>query len=240
MAYMLSRKEKQVSDPWSVPIPCLGVVGVLGLLIVIEPDFGSAVMLFAVASVMIFVAGLRWKYIAAVGALGLAAVVLAVLVEPYRMQRVLSWFNPSSDALGTNFQLNQSLIAIGSGGLTGVGLGQGQQKAYYIFASHTDFIFSIVGEELGLIGTLALLVAFLVIFWRGLRAAIKAPDQFGFYLALGITCLLVLQALTNMGVCLGLLPTKGLPLPLVSYGGSSLLVSMAALGLLFNVSQHSN
>jgi cell division protein FtsW len=142
--------------------------------------------------------------------------------------------------LGASFQLNQSLIAVGSGGLTGAGLGQGHQKAFYIPAAHTDFIFSVIGEELGLIGTATLLLAFLLIFWRGLRAATRAPDRFGFYLALGISNLLVLQALVNMGVCLGLLPTKGLPLPFISYGGSSLMASMAATGLLLNVSQHSN
>ncbi len=174
---------------------------------------------------------------AGIGALGFVA---AVLAEPYRMGRIGAFLDPGSDALGANFQLNQSLIAVGSGGLTGVGLGQGQQKAYFLPAAHTDFIFSVVGEELGLIGTVGVLLAFLVVFWRGMRSALRAPDRFGFYLALGLTHLLVLQGLINMCVCLGLLPTKGLPLPFISYGGSSLLASMAAMGLLLNVSQHSN
>jgi cell division protein FtsW len=245
MAFMLSRKEDRVNDPWSVPIPCMAVVGTLAFLIVVEPDLGSGVLLVAVACLMTFIAGLRWRYVGALCAVGAVGFAAGVVAEPYRLQRVVAWLrilsDPSSaDAQGANFQLLQSLIAVGRGGVTGVGLGQGQQKAFFVPASHTDFIFSIIGEELGFLGSMALLVTFLLIFWRGLRAAVKAPDRFGFYLALGITCLLVTQALTNMCVCLGLLPTKGLPLPLISYGGSSLLASMAGLGLLFNVSQHSN
>ena len=132
------------------------------------------------------------------------------------------------------------VLAFGNGGLTGTGLGQSTQKAYYLYAAHTDFIYSVIGEELGLGGSLGVLGLFLIVFWRGMRTAMHAPDRFGFYLALGLTHLLVLQALVNMCVCLGLLPTKGMPLPFVSYGGSSLLASMAAMGLLLNVSKYSN
>ena len=152
----------------------------------------------------------------------------------------MAFLNPDTEILGTNFQLNQSLIALGSGGLTGAGLGQGQQKAYYLYGAHTDFIYSVTGEEFGIIGTIGILLTFLVIFWRGVRAAWRAPDRFGFYLALGVTSMIVIQAFVNIGVCVGFLPTKGLPLPLVSYGGSSLVVSMTAIGVLLNVSQHSN
>ena len=165
---------------------------------------------------------------------------LAVLVEPYRLKRFFAFLNPTADIQGLNFQLQQSFIALGNGGVVGTGFGLGKQKAHYLPASHTDFIYSVIGEEFGLIGTILLLLAFLVIFWRGMRTAMRVPDRFGFFLALGITHLIVLQALVNMCVCLGLLPTKGLPLPLISYGGSSLLVSMTAMGLLLNVSQHSN
>jgi len=240
MAYMLATKEKQVNDFWRVPAPCFAVVGALAFLVVIEPDLGSAVMLVVTACVMIYVAGLSYRVIGAVGAIGAVGFVLAVLAEPYRLGRIRAFLDPGADALGANFQLNQSLIAIGSGGLWGVGPGQGQQKAYFLPAVHTDFIFATLGEEAGLAGALLLLLAFGVIFWRGLRAALRAPDRFGFYLALGLTHLLVLQGMINMCVCLGLLPTKGLPLPFISYGGSSLLASMAATGLLLNVSQHSN
>ena len=239
VAYTLTKKDGRVNDPWAVPIPCALVVGTLTLLVFIEPDLGSAVMIALLTSVMVFAAGLSWRYVGAGGILGALALGLAVLAEPYRLKRVIGYLNPSGDVLGLNFQLHQSLIALGNGGVLGTGFGQGQQKAHYLPAAHTDFIFSVVGEEIGLIGTTLLLATFLFIYWRGMRAALRAPDRFGFYLALGITHLIVLQALINMGVCLGLLPTKGLPLPFVSYGGSSLLLSMIAMGSLLNISRHS-
>ena len=189
---------------------------------------------------MIFVAGLGWRWIAGASALGGLGVIAAIVAEPYRLQRINAFLNPGTELLGTNFQLNQSLIAIGSGGLLGQGLGQGQQKAFYLFGAHTDFIYSVIGEELGFVGTIGLLLMFLLIFWRGIRAAWRAPDRFGFYLALGVTSLIVMQVFVHIGVCVGLLPTKGLSLPLVSYGGSSLVVSMTGIGVLLNVSQHSN
>jgi len=239
MAWVLSRKEERINDFWSVGLPTMIVVATLGFLVVIEPDLGSAVVLVAVAGVMIFAAGLSWRYVLGAAAVGAAAFVTGVLVEPYRMQRITGFIDPWADPRDTGFQLIQSLIAFGSGGLTGVGLGQGQQKALFLPAAHTDFIFSIVGEELGLIGSLSLLFAFLLLFWRGMRVALRSPDRFGFYLAFGLTNLLVIQALINMCICVGLLPTTGLPLPFISYGGSSLLSSMAAIGMLLNVSQHS-
>jgi len=239
MASILSRKEDRVNDPWSVTLPCLAVIGLMALLIVIEPDLGSAVMLSATAFVMIFVAGLSWRYIGATAVLGAVAFAVAVWAEPFRLERLRAFLDPMADPYGSGFQLTQSLIALGSGGLTGVGIGQGHQEALYLPAPHTDFIFSVMGEELGLVGTSLMLVAFLLLFWRGLRAALRAPDRFGFYLALGVTTLLVMQGLVHMGVCVGLMPTKGLPLPLVSYGGSSLMATLAAMGVLLNVSQHS-
>jgi cell division protein FtsW len=240
MAYVLSKKEGSVNNPWAVPIPGGLFVGALAVLVVIEPDLGSAVLMVGVACLMVFAAGLHWRYVALAGGLGAAVFGLAVIAEPYRLRRIVSYLNPTADLQGVNFQLHQSLIALGHGGVTGMGFGQGQQKWHYLPAAHTDFIFSVVGEEVGMLGTLVLLAAFLLIFWRGMRAALRAPDRFGFYLALGITNLIVLQALINMCVCLGLLPTKGLPLPFISYGGSSLLVSMTAMGLLLNVSKHAN
>jgi cell division protein FtsW len=239
-AYVLARKDKKVNEFWAVPAPCFGVVMALAILVLIEPDLGSAVMLVTVTCVMIFVAGLSWKYIVLASGVGTIGFIISIFAEPYRWTRIKSFMDPSLDVTGAGFQLNQSLIALGTGGLTGAGLGQSQQKAFYLPAAHTDFIFSVIGEELGLAGTCMLLIAFLLVFWRGMRAASRAPDRFGFYLALGITNLLVLQALINICVCIGLLPTKGLPLPFISYGGSSLLASMVAVGLLLNVSQHSN
>jgi cell division protein FtsW len=240
LAHLLARREERIHEPWAVVIPSGLVIGGLSFLVVIEPDLGSAVLLAVVAASMLFAAGLGWRYVGGAACAGVVAFVVAVIAEPYRLDRIRGFLAPSTDVQGTNFQLQQSLIAIGNGGLTGIGLGHGQQKAFYLPAAHTDFIFSVVGEELGLIGTLLLLTAFLLVFWRGMRAVLRAPDRFGSHLALGITLLIVLQALINMCVCVGLLPTKGLPLPFISYGGSSLLMSMVATGVLLNVSQHSS
>ncbi len=236
VAWVLARREERVNEIGPTLLPCLAPVLLQAFLIAIEPDLGTAVMLAGTAFVMLFVAGLEWRTIGSAAALGAAACALLVLAEPYRLARIRTFLNPSADTQGAGFHLAQSLIAIGSGGTLGVGLGQGQQKAFYLPAAHTDFIFSVVGEELGLVGTLLLLVAFCLLFWRGLRAALRAPDRFGFYLALGTTSVLTLQGLVHMAVCLGLFPTKGLTLPFVSYGGSSLITMLMAAGLLMNVS----
>ncbi len=240
LAYVLAKRETEVNNLRRVALPAALALGPMAFLIVIEPDLGSALMLAVTAFVMLFVAGLRWKYVGAVAGVGVACLVGAVIAEPYRMQRILTFLNPAEDTRKAGFQLAQSLIALGSGGVTGTGWGQGQQKAFYLPAAHTDFLYSVVGEELGLLGTSLLLVTFALLFWRGMRAAAGAPDRFGYYLALGITTLVVFQGLIHMGVCLGLLPTKGLPLPFLSYGGSSLVATMAATGLLVSVSRHSN
>lgn len=240
MARYLSRHEARVNESWTAPAPCLAAVGSVALLVAIEPDLGSAVILVLIGAVLLFVAGLRWAWIGSAAAAAGVLFLWGVLAEPYRLRRLAVFLDPGADLQGAGFQLAQSLIAVGSGGLLGVGLGEGLQKAYYLPAAHTDFVFSVVGEELGLLGTSALLLAFLVVFWRGLRAALRAPDRFGFYLATGIATLVTLQALVHMGVCLGLMPTKGLPLPMVSYGGSSLLATMIALGVLLNVSQQAD
>ncbi len=245
MAHVLAHREDQVNDLGRVPLPASVAVGSLVLLVLIEPDLGSAAMLAMTAFLMIFVAGLRWKHIGTLAGVGVVGFVVAVIAEPYRVARLKVYveslvFGTVRDTLGAGFQLTQSLIAVGSGGITGAGWGRGQQKAFFLPAAHTDFIFSVVGEELGFLGAILLLGAFLVVFWRGIRTANRAPDRFGFYLSLGITSMLVLQAMIHMGVCLGLLPTKGLPLPLISHGGSSLVATMAAVGVLLNVSQHAN
>lgn len=240
LAHALAAKEALVNDLKKFLFPVGAVLGSMLLLIEIEPDLGSAVMIALTAGVLVFIAGLRWTFIAGTAAAGLVAFVAAVVAEPYRLRRIRTFLDPGSDVLGAGFQLNQSLLALGSGGWTGVGFGQSQQKAFFLPAAHTDFVFSVIGEELGLMGTSAVLAIVIVVFWRGLRAAARAPNRFGFYLALGCTSLVVLQSLIHMGVCVGLLPTKGLPLPFISYGGSSLLATMAAMGLLLNVSNHSN
>ncbi len=238
MARLLSRKERETSDPWAVPVPAFVVVGTIAGLVMVEPDLGTAVLIFGTAFAMLFVAGLPWRYVGLALAAGVAVVAWAIAVEPYRLERVWAYLDPEADALGSGFQVQQARIAIGNGGLWGVGLGQGQQKALYLPEPHTDFIYAVMAEELGVLGGTGVLAAFLLLGWRGLRAARRAPDRFGFYLALGITVWIVGQGLVHMGVCLGVLPTKGLPLPFISYGGSSLLATMAGMGLLLNVSQH--
>jgi cell division protein FtsW len=241
LAHLLSRRSvEEINDPKSTLGLVAILVGAMVFLIVIEPDLGSAVMILAAATVMLFVAGLRFRYLGAALAAGVLFVTIAIIAQPYRIDRIKTFLNPGSDPQGAGFQLAQSQLAVGSGGLTGVGFGMGQQKAYYLPAPHTDFIFSVVGEEFGLLGTLTLLVAVGFVAWRGLRAAWGAPDRFTFFVALGGTMLIVLQSLIHMGVCVGLLPTKGLPFPMLSYGGSSLVASFAVMGLILNVSQHSN
>jgi cell division protein FtsW len=239
MADLLARKQERINELWSVPFPCLMTVGAMALLVIVEPDLGSAVIPMTVAGVLLFVAGLKWRYIGAFSAVGAVGFVLAVFAEPYRIARMMTFMDPWADPLGKGYQLCQSLIAFGNGGMTGMGMGGGLQRALFLPAPHTDFIYSIVGEDYGLVGCLMLLGLFVLLFWRGTRVAMRAPDRFGFYLAMGLTCTLVLQALINMAVCLGMLPTKGLPLPFISYGGTSLVASMAMMGLLLNVSLHS-
>jgi cell division protein FtsW len=167
-----------------------------------------------------------------------AAGAALVVISPYRVRRVLSFLNPEADPLGSGFQLLQSLVAVGNGGLTGQGLMASLQKLFYLPEPHTDFIYAVIAEELGLVGGLVIIGCFLVIAWRGLRTAVRAPDGFGAFLALGVTMMIVVQALVNISVVLGLMPTKGIPLPLVSFGGSSLLVNLLGVGVLLNVSQH--
>jgi cell division protein FtsW len=231
----------------------------VGLVIVavVVPDLGTAVVLGLTAGVIFFVAGLEWRYCAMVAGIAMLGVIVSIAVKPYRLARVVQFFDPQFklvdkfDASGkikaqmrnslatrdTNYQLEQSQIAVGAGGPVGLGIMNGKQKLY-VPAAHTDFIYAVVGEEMGLIGAGGLLIGFGVIFWRGLRAAWRMHDDFGRYLALGATVVVVVQGLINMSVVLGMGPTKGLPLPMVSYGGSSLLSTLALLGILMNVSEN--
>jgi cell division protein FtsW len=240
MASTIARNQGRINDLRRLPIPALAVVGTLVVLIAVEPDLSTAAIVAAVAAIMAFVAGLRWKYLATMGLLGCVGVVAAVIAQPYRLERIVDFVLRVLGQRPPSHQVWQSWIALGSGGGTGVGFAQGQQKALFVPAAHTDFIYSIVGEELGLLGTVAILTAFLLIFWRGVEIARKSREPFAAYLALGLSSLLTIQALAHIGVCLGLVPTTGLPLPFISYGGSSLVASMAALGLLINVSAETN
>ncbi len=240
LAYFLERRRGQVNHFLGTLLPVGLLSGLTILLILKGPDLGTAVLLGLTVCVMLFAAGLRVKYLGAVVAASVVPFYFLVVMVPYRYDRILTFLDPYQDPLGKGFQIIQSLIAVGSGGFTGLGFMDGRQKLFYLPAAYTDFIFAVVAEELGFIGCVAALGLFGVIFWRGLRASIKCRDEFGRLLALGLTAMIMIQTLVNISVVLGLLPTKGVPLPFVSYGGSSLMVSMAAMGILLNISQHSD
>jgi cell division protein FtsW len=221
-------------------LPALGTVLLIVGLVYKEPDMGTACMILFIVAVMLFIAGLSFRYVIAAGVAAIPVVYIAIASVPYRLQRVETFFSPESDPQGHGFQLLQSLIAVGSGGFRGVGLMESRQKLFFLPEAHTDFIFSVICEELGFIGAIVLIVLFAMYGWRGFVAAMKAPDQFGKLLGIGIVTMVVGQAMVNLSVVLGLLPTKGIPLPFVSYGGSSLLGVLLATGVLLNISQHAD
>src|SRR5438477_86056 len=199
----------------------------------------SVMAIVLAAAAMVFAAGIRWNRIAVFVLMLIPAAILALLSAAYRRDRLLTFLNPEADPRGKGFQAMQSLIAVGTGGLRGLGIGNGRQKLFFLPEPHTDFIFSIVGEELGFVGCLAIIGVFAFLAWRGFRITQYSQERFNFYAALGLTLMIGIQALINMSVALCLVPTKGLPLPLVSYGGSSLIASLMAVGLLLNLSQQS-
>jgi cell division protein FtsW len=240
LAYFLEKRKGKVNDLAFTLVPIAVIVALLAGLIVLQPDLGTAVSLLAISGVLLFVAGLDLRWIAVSIIFGLPVFYLLVFRVRYRRERILAFLNPWEEPLGRGFQIIQSLLSIASGGIAGLGFMEGKQKLFFLPEAHTDFIFAVVGEELGLIGTCALLGLFVLFFWRGVRASMRAPDLFGFYLALGITMMVCVQAFINMSVVLGLLPTKGIPLPFLSYGGSSFVVMLAAVGILLNISQQAS
>ena len=201
---------------------------------------GTTLALGLILAAMLFSAGLNLRYFVLAGLSALPVLYWLIFHSTYRHNRILAFLNPYADPLGKGFQILQSYIAVGTGGITGVGLMEGKQKLFFLPEPQTDFIFAVVGEELGLIGALAIVAVFAVILVRGLRASAACKDDFGRLLAIGLTVMIVGQALVNMSVVLGLLPTKGIPLPFVSYGGSSLLVNLVAVGILLNISQQAS
>ena len=237
-AAVLDRKMHRITEPREALIPIGLVVLLLVALILNQPDFGTSAVIVAVVCGMVFIAGIQYRYLFGLAMLLVPAVVLLVTSASYRLVRFMAFLNPEADPLGAGFQANQSLIAVGSGGWFGRGLMDGMQKLYYLPEAHTDFIYAVIGEEFGLLGTTLILACFAGIAWRGFRVGLMAPDRFGSLLGLGITLIVVLQALINMSVVTSLLPTKGIPLPFVSNGGSSLLINMVAVGVLLNISQH--
>ena len=237
LAYFLEQRSDEVNDLKHTLLPVGLVTGLSMALVVAEPDFGTAVDISMIVAAMLFVAGVRLKYFASVALGAVPVASWLVFHSTYRHNRLLAFLNPYADPLGKGFHIIQSFIAVGTGGITGVGLMEGKQKLFYLPEPHTDFIFAVVSEELGFIGAFALVAAFAIIFWRGWKASAGCTCEFGRLLAIGLTVMVVGQALVNMSVVLGLLPTKGIPLPLMSYGGSSLIVTLAAVGILLNISQ---
>lgn len=237
LAAFLSNPQRRVTDWQRGFLPPVAMVGIMCGLIVVEPDLGSTVVISLVFVGMMYLAGARVRHLAYLGGPLILGVGALIWMSPERWERMTTFMNPFADRQGAGYQLVQSILALENGGLFGVGLGQGKQKLMFLPEGHTDFVLALVGEELGLIGTCGLLALFAILVCKGFRVAALAPDLFGRYLALGITMLLGIQALINAGVVSGLLPTKGLTLPLVSYGGSSLLVTMLALGILLSVAR---
>ncbi len=240
LSYSLAKKREKVQSFSIGFLPHLGIAGLLVGLCMLEPDFGSSVALLVLMFVMLFAAGAKLSYLIGSVLLAIPFAYTAIASSPYRMQRIKAFLDPWANRQGSGYQVAESLMSIGSGGLTGLGLGDGRQKLFFLPEAHTDFIFSIIGEELGLAGVAFLTLLYAVIVWRGLKAALAAPEPFGTYLGLGITSLIAFQAVVNMSVAMGLVPTKGLTLPFVSYGGSSLIVLMGAAGLLLSLSAASD
>ena len=238
-ATVIVRKWKRLDDPWHVAIPLVPVVIVVAGIVILQRDLGTTIILCGTVFVMLFVAGVRLRYlgVAGLGALVFAAVL--ILGEGYRRARFLSAFHPFADPQGTGYQLIQGYIALGSGGWFGVGLGASRQKWQYVPNAHTDFIFAILGEELGLLGELVVLALFAMVIYAGVRISVRAPDTFGRLLAAGITAWLGLQTIVNLGAVTGLLPITGVPLPLVSFGGSALVATLTGIGALASVARAS-
>ena len=237
IADFISRKQDKIKALVTGLIPPVCVLGAFCALILLEPDLGTTIALASVVLIMLFVAGVRGRYILSLILCSLPAVYFLIFSVPYRKARILAFLNPWLDPKGTGFQIIQSQIAIGSGGLFGLGLGHSKQKLFYLPAAHTDFIFSIIGEELGLFGTLGVIALFIIFIQQGLKIIKNAQDKFGYFLALGLILMISLKAIVNIGVSCGVFPTKGLPLPFISYGGSSLIFDMVSLGILINIAR---
>jgi len=238
LAWYGDRHQRQMQT-WKrgVVLPGVLVALVLGL-IFIEPDRGTTILLACVSGAMLLVAGVRWKFIVPPVLLGIAGLVVSILHDPMRLRRIFSWWDLEQHKEGVGYQAYQAMIALGSGGWTGLGLGNGRQKLGFVPEDHTDFIFSIIGEELGLVATLLVILAFVIIAICGVYIALQARDTYGSLLAVGVTFLISLQAAINIGVVTSALPNKGLPLPFISYGGSNLLAMLMCVGILFSVARH--
>ena len=257
LAFFVTWRARAINNPRYTLVPAAMAVGLV-ILAVVVADLGTAIVLGAAAALVFFVAGLEKRYCAIVGVLAMIGLVFFVFSKTYRLARVVMFFDPQFKIIekfdkqgtikkrlqeslvtrDTNYQLEQSKIAVGAGGPWGLGFMEGRQKLLYLPEAHKDFVYAVAGEELGMIGSVGLLLGFGVIFWRGIRATLRIHDDFGRYLALGLTVVVVVQGFMHMSVVLGMMPTKGIPLPMISYGGSSLVSTLASLGMLMNVSEH--
>ena len=235
--YLVTRKEDFHSFKRGL-LPYLVVVGAIVLLVLLEPDLGTAASIAFTAIVLLFLGGLRYRYLLGLILAAIPALYFLVVRVPYRLDRWLAFLYPERDPYGIGYQIRQSLISVGSGGWSGLGYAEGKQKLSFLPEPHTDFIFAVVGEELGLLGCFTVVVLFGLFFWRAARISVRAESPFGTYLGLGIACMIILQAFVNMSMVVSLLPTKGLPLPFVSVGGSSMIMTMIAVGILLNISSH--
>ncbi len=240
MADFLDRKKASLADIKHTILPALFVLGLCAGLVFLQPDLGTAVTIAMVVLILFFAAGFKSTHLLVIVLSALPPLLYSMIAKPYRRKRLLAFFHPWEDPRGVGFQIIQSFLALGSGGLFGVGLGQSQQKLFFLPESHTDFIFSIIGEELGFVGSSAIVILFIVFIFAGMVIVFRSQSFFSQLLALGLVSLIGLQAVINIGVSTGALPTKGLSLPFISYGGSALLANMAALGLLINISQDFN
>lgn len=239
LAYFLTKNESSVGEVRTTVLPCIAALILLGGLVFLEKDLGTTIVLCAVFSTVYFAAGARILHIASVAAAMVLIGAAAIIFAPWRVARMMAFLDPFKYADDEGFQVVQSLYALGSGGVFGEGFAQSQQKLFYLPYPYSDFIFSVVGEEFGLIGTLAIVLSFGLLLWRGTRAAMKAPDRFGMLLGIGLITGIIVQALFNISVVISIVPAKGIPLPFISYGGSSVMVSLFAVGILLNISQQS-
>src|SRR5436190_2126333 len=238
LARFLERRAGDEASFFRTFLPCAMVLSLLAGLVIKEPDLGTALMLAITGITMCFAAGVRPRHVFYASAPALLYVGKMMIFTPFRMRRLASFIDPWADPQGAGYQTVQSLIAVGSGGTHGLGFAQGRQKLLFLPFAHSDFIFAVVGEELGLVGALILVFVFAIFLWRGVRAALRAPDRFGLLLGLGIVISIVAQALLNISVVLAIVPNKGIPLPFISYGGSSLVPTLASVGILLNISQY--
>ena len=240
LAFFLEARGKSLDDWRHTLLPAIMPAALFSVLIVMQPDLGTAMVCLGVTAAILYLAGLRWKYFAYSLVPILPALYFLLFRVGWRRDRMLAYLNPWADPQGRGFHIIQSLIAVGTGGMTGVGLMEGKQKLFYLPEPQTDFIYAVVAEEMGLIGAVFIATLFFVLAYRGFRAALRARDNFARYLAAGITTMIVLQAFFNMSVVLALLPTKGIPLPFISYGGTSLFVMLASMGVLLNITQQTD